>query len=190
MDKHTQGKVDGVPQVERSFFVGDPAQLFIGGVAKNPDEVLPLRDFMGKLHARIPGSIGFASQAALFARGIGEGRAVELVLKGSDLGELTQTGQALFRRLQAAVPGSRVRPVPVLDLGAPELHIFPRREQLELSAMSSEEMALVADAYIDGARIGDYGKDGERKLDVLIKSGDLEDRVVDEAGLLSAPVAD
>jgi len=190
MDAHTKKRVDGVPPVERSFFVGDPAQLFIGGVAENPEEVLGLRDFMGKLHARIPGSIGFVTQAALFSRGIGEGRAVELLLSGSDLPPLMQTGQKLFGRLQEAVPGSRVRPQPVLDAGAPELHIFPRRQQLEAVKMSSDDLALVADAYLDGARIGEFGREGERKVDVVLKSGDLEEKVVDEATLSSTPVAD
>lgn len=190
MQEHVGKRVDGVPAVERSFFVGDPSRLFIGGVAENPDEVLPLRDYMAALHGRIPGSIGFAAQAALFSRGIGEGRAIELVLTGKELQDLVTTGQKMFGVLQEAVPGSRIRPEPVLDQGAPELHLVPRREQLELSGLSPRDLALIADAYVDGARIGEYGEEGARKDDVLVMSGDLEGLVLDEGTLKAAPVAD
>lgn len=190
MDAHTGKRVGGVPSVERSFFVGDPERLFIGGVATKDDEVAKLRDFMGELHSRIPGSIGFASQAALFSGGIGEGRAIELVFRGKDLGQLVGVGQKFFGELRETVPGSRVRPVPVLDRGAPELHFHPRREQLQLSGMSPTELALIADSYIDGARIGEFGEEGTRKLDVLLKSGDLSGGPLDENALAAAPVAD
>lgn len=190
MQEHVGKRVGDVPAVSRSFFVGDPSRLFIGAEAVNPDEVLALRDFMGALHARIPGSIGFASQAALFSRGIGDGRAIELVLTGKSMEALVSTGQQMFGRLQKAVPGSRIRPEPVLDHGAPELHLVPRREQLELSRLSPGDLALIADAYIDGARIGEYGEEGARKDDVLIRSGDVEGQVLDEVTLSSAPVSD
>ncbi len=190
MQEHVGKRVDDVPAVERSFFVGDPSNLFIGAVAENPDEVLPLRNYMAKLHARIPGSIGFAAQAALFSRGIGEGRSVELVLTGKNLESLVSTGQKMFGRLREAVPGSSIRPEPVLDQGAPELHLLPHREQLELSGINPEELALIASAYIDGARIGEYGEEGARKDDVLVRSGDLDGLVLDEGTLSSAPVAD
>lgn len=190
MQEHVGKRVGDVPAVARSFFVGDPSRLFIGGEAQNAEEVLDLRDYMGALHARIPGSIGFASQAALFSRGIGDGRAIELVLTGKNLQSLVTTGQAMFARLGTAVPGSRIRPEPVLDQGAPELHLVPKRTQLELSRLSPEDLALIADAYIDGARIGEYGEEGARKDDVLIKSGDLEGLVLDETAIAGAPVAD
>ena len=190
MQEHVGKRVGDVPAVARSFFVGDPSRLFIGAEAQNADEVLALRDYMGALHARIPGSIGFASQAALFSRGIGDGRAIELVLTGKDLEALVTTGQDMFGRLRDAVPGARIRPEPVLDQGAPELHLVPKRTQLELSRLSPVDLAVIADAYIDGARIGEYGEEGARKDDVLVRSGDLEGLVLDETTLAGAPVAD
>jgi HAE1 family hydrophobic/amphiphilic exporter-1 len=191
MMKHTGKSVDDVPAVERSFFVGDPSQLFIGAVAENPDQVVPLRGYMTALHARIPGTIGFVSQAALFSRGIGEGRAVELQLSGNDLSELVNTGRSLFGALMQAVPGSRVRPIPVLDAGAPEWHLIPEQEQLALSGFDGRDLSLIADAYVDGAIIGEYGREGEHKLDLLLKSNEswAPGGDIDESALAAAPVA-
>ncbi len=186
MWQHTGKAIDGKPAIHRSFFVGTPSLLFIGGVAQNPDEVLPMRDFMRGLHARIPGSIGFASQAALFSRGIGEGRAVELEITGNDLTQLIGVGRQLFGELRATVPGAQVRPVPVLDLGAPEFRWLPNRAQVRAMDLTARDTALILDAYVDGAIVGEFGEEGERKLDVVLRN---RERHFDDTQLLDAPVA-
>jgi hydrophobic/amphiphilic exporter-1 (mainly G- bacteria), HAE1 family len=186
MWQHTDKSVDGVPAVHRSFFVGTPSLLFIGGVAQNPDEVSGMRDFMRGLHAQIPGSIGFASQAALFSRGIGEGRAVELEISGADLRQLIGVGGRLFGELQRLVPGAQVRPVPVLDLGAPEFRFVPNRAQAMALSFSQTDLALIIDAYVDGAILGEFGNEGERKLDVVLRH---RGRGFDDLRLLDAAVA-
>lgn len=191
MMEHTGREVDGVPAVYRSFFVGDGSRLLIGGVAVDETRVKELRDFMRQLHGRIPGSIGFASQAALFSRGIGEGRAVEVELRGADLEQLIGTGRKLFGQLKEVVPGAQVRPIPLLDYGAPELHILPHREQAATMGFSARDVALVADTYVDGAILGEFGREGERKIDIVLIS-DGEERaaaIVDDETLAQAPVA-
>ncbi len=187
MKKHTGQRVGDVPSVRRSFFVGDGSRLFIGGVAEDPDEVRKLRDFMRGLHAQIPGAIGFASQASLFASGLGEGRAVKVELSGSDMTELITTGRSLFGQLRGVVPGAQIRPVPMLDLGAPELRVLPERSKLSALRLTPRDVSLVADAYVDGARIGLFGEEGERKLDVVLRAN-ANTIVSDETSLASAPV--
>jgi HAE1 family hydrophobic/amphiphilic exporter-1 len=189
MVEHTGKVVGGVPSVHRSFFVGDPSLLIVGAVASDPEQVTGVRDFMRDLHARIPGSIGFASQAALFSRGIGEGRAVELEISGRDLSALVGVGRRLMGPLSETIAGSRVRPVPVLDDGAPEFHILPNRAQAARLGFSPRDVALIADAYVDGAIIGEFGREGERKLDVVLTADGAERLVTDEPSLLATPVA-
>ncbi|HEX9622310.1 MAG TPA: efflux RND transporter permease subunit [Polyangiaceae bacterium] len=189
MMQHTGKRVGDVPVVRRSFFVGDPERLIIGGVAANPDEVKGLRDFMQDLHARIPGGIGFATQAALFSRGIGEGRSVELQISGNDMKALIRLGRRLMGELGKAVPGARIRPVPVLDDGAAELHVVPNAEQAAALGITPRDIGLIADAYIDGAILGEFGREGERKVDIVLKSRDAVSRIRDEGTLGAAPVA-
>ena len=191
MKEHTAPHASRTPVVDRSFFVGDSTRLFVGAVAEDPAQVIAVRDFLQGLHSRMPGVINFATQAALFSRGIGEGRSVELILTGADLAALIGTGKELFPLLRAAVPGARVRPVPVLDEGAAELQLWPREEQMSRLGLSVSEMGLIADAYIDGAIIGEYGKEGEPKLDVVLLGDQLgEDGVSVDAGAIEGlPVA-
>jgi HAE1 family hydrophobic/amphiphilic exporter-1 len=188
MMKHTGRELDGIPAIHRSFFVGDPTRLFIGAVAEDPNRVRELRDFMRELHSRIPGVINFAAQAALFSPGIGEGRAIDIELSGTDLNDLVGTGRRLFGELRSLVPGSQLRPDPVLDEGAAELHVIPRREEIKKLGMTSTDLGLVADAYIDGAIIGEFSSEGQPKRDVVIKSPSGPEGLKD-VGILSAPVA-
>jgi HAE1 family hydrophobic/amphiphilic exporter-1 len=189
MLKHTGQDVDGIPNVRRSFFVGDPSQFLAGAATEDPDRIRELRDFMQGLHGQIPGVINFASQAALFAAGIGEGRAVEIELTGPDLNQLVGIGRKLMGESQKVIPGSRVRPVPLLDEGAKELHVVPRRDEVADLGVSSQDLSLVADVYIDGRKIGEWGREGEPKVDVKLRAisdGSAEDSL---RLLNDAPVA-
>lgn len=189
MMEHTGKEVDGVPAIRRSFFVGDPSLFLAGGVTEDPLRVRELRDFMQELHSRIPGVINFASQRSLFASGLGEGRAVEIELSGPDINALVGVARGMMGDIQKAVPGARVRPVPLLDEGAPELHIEPRRDEVADLGVSSAELSFISDVYIDGRKIGEWGKEGERKIDVKLRaaaSNDAEDAL---RLLNDAPVA-
>ncbi len=188
MMEHTGKSVEGVPAIRRSFFVGDPSLFIAGGVAENPDEIKGLRNFMQELHGRIPGVINFASQSSLFAGGIGEGRAVDIELSGPDLNALIGVGRGLMGSVQKAIPNSRVRPVPVLDEGAPELHVIPRREEAAELGIPSTELAFVADTYIDGRKIGEWSREGEPKIDVVLRA-EASDAVESRRLLQDAPLA-
>jgi HAE1 family hydrophobic/amphiphilic exporter-1 len=189
MFQHTGHVIDGVPAIHRSFFVGDPSRLFIGGVAEDPNQVLAMRDFMHSIHARIPGAIGFASQAALFSRGIGEGRAIDVELSGSDLNVLTDTAQTLFAELRQVVPGSQIRPQPLLDPGAAEFHVLPERAQVARVGFLPSDVALIADAYVDGTKLGEFGEEGQPKLDVVLRNAGFDAASFDDQRLLDEPVA-
>lgn len=65
---------------------------------------------------------------------------------------------------------------------------MPRRAQLELSGLSPNELALVADTYVDGARIGEFAPEGERKQDVVLRGGAWAPSELDENALEMAPV--
>jgi HAE1 family hydrophobic/amphiphilic exporter-1 len=89
-----------------------------------------------------------------------------------------------------AIPGAQIRPIPSLDLGAPELHVVPRRDEAAGLAVSGAELGLVVDAYIDGAIVGELGPQGEPKIDVALRAlrpGGHE--VDDPEALASSPVA-
>ena len=117
-----------MPSIERSFFVGSPNQVIFGVIAEQDERVGELVPFVRQAGGQAPGTFAFASQASLFGRQIGSGRAVEVEISGSDLAAVIGLGGRLMGAISQAVPGAQVRPIPSLDLGAPELHAIPRRD--------------------------------------------------------------
>ncbi|MBW2688182.1 MAG: efflux RND transporter permease subunit, partial [Deltaproteobacteria bacterium] len=170
MARYTGVETDGEANIRRSFFVGSPNRVFAGAVAEHNDDVGRMLDLLRRVQTKIPGMISFATQASLFGRTIGGGRVVEIDIQGPDLPTLTKVGVRLFEDLRKALPGAQIRPIPLLDPGAPELHVIPRRKEAAQLQMGGAELGLVVDALIDGAIIGEYTPKGQPKLDVVLRA--------------------
>jgi HAE1 family hydrophobic/amphiphilic exporter-1 len=190
MAAHTGVDVDDVPAIHRTFFVGDPNQVIFGAVAERDDRVGELLPYVQRVGSQAPGTFAFASQASLFGRDIGGARAVDVEIAGSDLPQLIGLGGQLMGAIGAALPGAQIRPIPSLDLGAPEIHAVPRRDEAAALAVSGAELGLVVDAYIDGAVVGELGPEGEPKIDVVLRALRPDGTEIDDPeALAAAPVA-
>ena len=168
--KHTGREVDGVPALRRSFFAGRPETALMGAGVEDGARTREFLRWYRGLIATVPGMFPIATQASLFGRRIGGGRSVEVDLSGSDLLGLVRAGAALLGEIQAAMPGVQIRPIPVLDEGAPEYHVEPRRQEAAQVGMTGEDLGLVVDALVDGAIIGEYARPGEPKVDVVLSA--------------------
>ncbi|MFW5921336.1 MAG: efflux RND transporter permease subunit, partial [Polyangiales bacterium] len=188
--EHTGVRKDGVPPIERSFFVGSAERLFSGAIAENPSEVRGVLEFMRELQSTIPGVFAFTTQASLFGNTIGGGRSIEVEIAGSDLPSMARLGGRMMGMLEEKMPDAQVRPIPSLDPGAPELRTYPRREEVAALRMSAADLGLVVDSLVDGAIIGEYGPEGRPKIDVVLRALDRAGREVSNTAELStAPVA-
>jgi HAE1 family hydrophobic/amphiphilic exporter-1 len=146
-----------------------------------------MANFLRGVLREIPDIIGFASQGSLFGRTIGGGRAIEVDISGSDLDAMIQVGGRIMGALRQAMPLAQVRPVPNLDPGAPELRVEPRRAQAAQLGLSSSEIGLVVDVYVDGAIIGELSAGGEPKRDVVLRAVGVE--IDSQRALEAAPAA-
>lgn len=190
MAAHTGVDEGGVPSISRTFFVGDPGRVVFGAVADDPERIGELLPYVREIGGKAPGSIAFASQASLFGRAIGSSRAVEVEISGSDLTGIIGLGGQLMGMLSGVLPQAQIRPIPSLDLGAPEIHAVPRRESTAGLAVGGAELGLVVDAYVDGAIVGELGPQGQPKIDVALRAlRPGGKRVDDPESLKTAPVA-
>lgn len=167
--KHVGAEVGEVPAIGRSFFVGDPNQIFCGASAVDPTQAGVLAAYYRARQAEIPGAFGFASQASLFGNRLGGGRAVEVDISGSDLRLLVGAGLTLMGEIRKRIPGVQVRPLPSLELGAPELHVIPRRNETAGLGVGGAELGQAIDAMVDGTIIGEWGPPGGRKVNVILR---------------------
>ncbi|MCU0671857.1 MAG: efflux RND transporter permease subunit [Myxococcota bacterium] len=183
---HVGHEVDGVPAIGRSFFVGGPDRIFGGATAQDPTRTKELEGFLRGVQSSVPGFFAFTSQASLFGRR-GGSRSIELDLAGGDLNELIEVAGVMMRAVGEVLPESQVRPDPSLDAGALELRARPRRDDGAVLAPSTPDVGLMLDALVDGAIVGELGREGEGQLDVILRA--QREGARDDADLVaSAPV--
>ncbi|QJF52622.1 efflux RND transporter permease subunit [Roseobacter ponti] len=162
---------EGTPTIENFFFVARPGASFVGAAAvdgSRASELIPV--LSGPIFAE-PGTFGFMTQPSLFGRGVGGGRTIELNISGQDLDEiLGVAGQAagIISGLLPRSEGHQFRPIPGLELGAPEVRLVPDRLRLADAGLSSSDLATTVDAFNDGLRVAEITVGAER-INLMLK---------------------
>ncbi len=187
LEEHRGVDVDGVPAVKRSFFVARPAAAFMGASTEDPRRIGELVQYYRTLQAQVPGTFGIATQASLFGRSIGSGRAVEVEITGPRLDQLVGLGGRMMGSLRQAMPDAQIRPVPSLDLGAPEMRLTPNRREATRHGMTGAQIGATVDALVDGWQVGEFAPEGQPQLDVVLRPS--TGGATDGSSLLASPVA-
>ncbi len=162
---------DEPPKISRFFYVATGARTFLGVIAAKPERVAELKPILREPVFREPGTFGFITQPSIFGRGIGGGRKIDLDIAGPNLDTVLQIAGRAFGTIVQLFPreqGHEWRPVPGLELGAPEVRITPHRLRLSDSGITALELARTVDAFNDGLRATQSTVDG-KLTDIVIK---------------------
>ena len=165
-DSEEAKKLD-YPVIGDFFFVARGRTVFMGIRAHDKQragELVPLIQMVG---SKIPGAFTVAKQSSLFEQGLTAGRTVEIEITGPDIGKLVALGGQTLGKVKGIMPTAQARPVPSLDLSAPEIHIEPKLFQMAQMNVTSRDLGFTANALVDGAYSGDYYLDG-KKIDLTI----------------------
>ena len=112
-----------------------------------------------------PGTFGFIRQLSLFGRGIGGSRSIELDISGGDLEVILGVALDATQRITGLMPaeeGHQFRPIPGLELGAPEIRVVPEPTLLADNGVSAADLAATVDTYNDGLRVAEITVDAKR----------------------------
>lgn len=164
---------DGLPALQSFFFVATPGNSFVGAATVDGSRVAEVIPILSRPIFAEPGTFGFMTQPSLFGRGVGGGRTIELNVSGNSLEEiLGVAGQAagLVSQILPRAEGHQFRPIPGLELGAPEVRLIPDRVRLADAGLSMEALASTVDAYNDGVRVDEINV-GNRRIDLTLKGG-------------------
>ncbi len=156
---------DGTPTIDNFFFVATPGNSFVGSSAVDGARAGDLIPVLSRPIFAEPGTFGFMTQPSLFGRGVGGGRTIELNVSGQDLNDiLAVAGQAagIVSGLLPRAEGHQFRPIPGLELGAPEVRLIPDRQRLADAGLDSSELAATVDAFNDGLRVAEVTVGAER----------------------------
>jgi len=170
-DANDKAAPDEPPKIERFFFVATRARTFLGVVALTPERVAELKPILSQPVFREPGTFGFITQPSIFGRGIGGGRRIELDIAGPNLEVILEVANRAFGKIIGLFPrrdGHEWRPLPGLELGAPEVRVIPHRLHLSDSGVTARELARTIDTFNDGLRTAQSTVDG-KLMDIVLK---------------------
>ena len=159
------------PKMNNFFFVATRSRTFLGASSEEPSRAGELIPVLRNPVFREPGTFGFITQPSIFGRGIGGGRSVNLDISGPDLETVLQVALQTFIRVSQAMPrdqGHQLRPLPGLELGAPEVRVIPDRVRLADSGVTARELGLTVDTFNDGLRVAEVTVDGKR-IDLMLQ---------------------
>ncbi len=179
---------DEPPKIERIFFVVSRGSTFIGAAAVDPTRAAELSPILSAPVFEEPGTFAIVRQLSLFGRGIGGGRKIELDVSGPDLETILSVAGRATAKIFAVLPrseGNQFRPQPGLELGAPEVRVYPDRMRLADAGVTARELGLSIDAFNDGLRVAEVTV-GNDRLDLMLM-GPRSD-VEETQGIESLPV--
>ena len=166
---------DGLPALQSFFFVATPGNSFVGAATVDDKRVADIIPILSQPVFAEPGTFGFMTQPSLFGRGVGGGRTIELNVSGDRLEDILGVAGRAAGIVSGLLPrseGHQFRPIPGLELGAPEVRLIPDRVRLADAGLSTEALAATVDAYNDGIRVAEINV-GNRRIDLTLK-GDPE----------------
>lgn len=159
------------PKIERFFFVTLRSRAFVGAISMEPERAGELIEPIRRPVFSEPGTFGFVSQTSLFGRAVGGGRRIDLDISGPDLETILNVAVGAVGRLAVAMPfseGNQMRPVPGLELGAPEVRIVPNQVLLSDNGLNSRDLGDSIDAFNDGIRVDEVTIGGKRYDLILV----------------------
>jgi len=157
-------------KIDRFFVVALRGRAFIAATHINDDKAQELIPILQAPAREEPGVLSFVFQPSLWGRSIGSGRAINVDVLGPDLPQNYRVAQSVFFRLLANFPppqGNRIRPMPALTMGEPEIRVKPNRTKLADNGVSAFELGQTLDVFNDGVRIAEVTYEGKR-LDLTL----------------------
>lgn len=165
---------DGLPKMRDFYFVAFGERVFVIAQSEEPERIKELQAPLRGEVAKHPGVFGFFSLLSVFGRDIGGARSIDIDITATELEDAVAIANVVFPRVFQAFPPNQdhqVQPVPSLELGAPEVRVYPDRVRLSDNGVTAQELGLTLDAYNDGLRVVETTVGAER-LDMMIKGAD------------------
>ena len=176
------------PKMQRFFFVAWRGSTFLGAAAVEPERAAELVPIIQAAAFKEPGTYGSISQSPLFGRHSGGGRTIELDISGPDLVQILAVANQAMDLVSVALPrneGNQYRPIPGLELGAPELRVVPDPVRIADNGLTARGLAQSVDAFNSGLRVAEVTVDG-RRIDLTLQGP--QDHVVETQGIGQIPV--
>ncbi len=153
-----------------TFFFGFEGEIIFMGIKPNdPLRTSELIPIFRQTMTAVPGAIAILQKWSIFEDESGEGRSIDVEIKGPDLERLIALGGEIFAMASEVMPGAQTFPIPGLDLGNPEMQVKPDRRRTAELGISNRDLGFSVDALVDGVKASDYQHEG-KEIDIRLKA--------------------
>ncbi len=176
------------PKIKNFFFVARSSTTFVGASSVDPSRVTELIPVIRKPVFKEPGTFGYITQPSLFGRSIGGGRSINVDISGPDLEKLLEIalkGTSIISKQLPREEGNQLRPKPGLELGAPEVRIYPDPVRLADNGVTATAFSQTVDTFNDDFRVAQITIGGKR-VDLALKGP--QNRITKTQGISSLPI--
>ncbi|MDD2790942.1 MAG: efflux RND transporter permease subunit [Sulfurimonas sp.] len=167
-------EINGIPPIERTFFISAGDMIIQGIISKEEERASEYVPYMTPLVNSFAGIFGISLQRGVFEEGIGEGRNVNIDISGNSIEELVKISGIVLGTISQKIQGAQIRPVPSLEILFPEVRLIPDREALSSVGLNSSSFGFASDVLMDGRKISEYAKQGDKSIDMILKSNDSQ----------------
>ncbi len=162
--------IDGIPQIKNIFYVASDAITLFGGTSVDVNEARSMMPLFTRVMNSIPDMFGVSIQRGIFESGISAGRSVDVNISGNNTEQLVKAAGILFGTIKKTMPTAQIRPIPSLEVSYPEANLIPKRESIAANGLTEQSLGVYVDVLMDGRKIGEFKPDGEKVLDLIIRS--------------------
>ncbi len=168
--------VDGIPQIEDIFYVAMDRMNLFGAISVHETRAREMMPLFTRIIHSIPDMFGISIQSGIFQDDLGSGRSVDVNISGERLEELIGAARMFYGAIAGGIKGSRIRPIPSLEISYPEANIVPDKVKLAANGLNETDLGIYVDILMDGRKIDEYQPEGKKKIDLILKG---DDRVYD-----------
>ncbi|NOY65320.1 MAG: efflux RND transporter permease subunit [Nitrospirae bacterium] len=161
---------NGVPGIKNLFYVGADQIMLFGAVSIHEQRAGELVPLFRRVLNTLPGIFGVSNQAGIFQTRLGRARTVDVDISGDSLDRIVRTAGMMFGMIKKDMPRAQIRPIPSLELLYPEVRFIPLRDRLKAEGLTTTDFGLALDVLMDGRKIGEFKKEGEKKIDMVLKA--------------------
>jgi len=176
------------PKIKNFFYVARPAGTFFGASSVEAERVAELIPVLQNSAFKEPGTFGVISQPSIFGRAVASARSIDLDVSGPELEDVLDVAQQAVGLINGVLPrdqGNQLRPRPGLELGAPEVRIYPDPVRLADNGLNARDFGATVDAFNDGLRVAEITVDGKR-IDLTLSGP--QKKISQTQGIADLPV--
>jgi len=162
------------PALKNYYLFSGPFGGNLGVRAKDQSKVEELLEVVrNEILVDLPDTQAFAFQGNLFG-GFGGGRQVQIELQSKDTRALQDVARQTLAWVSEAIPESRSRANPGLELAEPELSLFPNDRSILERGWNRRQLGSVVRTMGDGLYVGEYFN-GSKRLNMILRAEGWDD---------------